>query len=216
MEETFSAIICFALVWFLIKPYKITREGRYIGLPLGFGFLGISYMLSAISHAYVHFAVNELAWVQLLARPFAFAFLTFTYYFSKKPSKNTRQLWDTTFSILIVSLTSAFILFFVAPQFAISNYWFLSICIRVFNLICMFYISIHTLRSHLESRDSKTIGTPFGYIFLGIGQYSLFIWAIDGSMLAFYGGLVLRWIGLLIFLLISYRTFYGISRRSPE
>jgi hypothetical protein len=215
-EETFSAIICFVLVWFLIKPYQATREGRYLGLPIGFGFLGLSYLLAAFSHSYAHFSVNSLTWLQLLARPFAFAFLTFTYYFSKKPSKNTRLLWDTTLSVLIVALTSAFILIFVAPQFALSNYRFLSICIRIFDIVCLLYISVHTLKSHLEAKDSKTVYTPFGYIFLGISQYSLFIWAIEGGDFAFYGGLVLRWIGLIIFLLVSYRTFCNSSRRSSE
>jgi hypothetical protein len=170
----------------------------------------VSYALAAVlwaSHA--QFSVNALTWLQLLARPFAFAFLTFTYYFSKKPSKNTRILWDITLSALIVTLTSAFILIFVAPQFALSNYRFLSICIRLFDIICLLYISIHTLRSHLTAQDSKTVYTPFGYILLGISQYSVLIWAIDGGELAFYGGLVLRWIGLIIFLLISYKTFHS-------
>jgi hypothetical protein len=215
-EETFSAIICFILVWFLIKPYHVTKEGRYLGLPLGFAFLGLSYVLAAFSHSYTPFSVNTLTWLQLLARPFAFAFLTFTYYFSKKPSKNTRLLWDTTLSILIVALTSAVILIFVAPQFALNNYRFLGTCIRVFNIVCLLYLSIHTLRSHLEAKDSKTVYTPFGYIFLGIGQYSLFIWAIDGSEFAFYGGLVLRWIGLIVFLLVSYRAFYSSPQGSSE
>jgi len=200
----------------LVKPYRVTGESRYFGLPLGFSFLGISYLLAAFSHGYAHFSVNPLTWLQLLARPFAFAFLAFTYYFSKKPAKNTRLLWDIMLSALIVALTSAFILIFVAPQFALSNYRFLAICIRIFDIICLLYICIHTLRSHLEAHDSKTIFTPFGYILLEISQYSVLIWAIDGSDFAFYGGLVLRWIGLIIFLLISYRTFYSSHRRSSE
>jgi len=204
------------LVWFLIKPYRITGENRYIGLPLGFSFLGISYLLAAISHSYVHFDVNALTWLQLLARPFAFAFLTFTYYFSKKPSKNTRLLWNTVLSVLIVSLLSAFILIFIAPQFACSNYRFLSMCVRIFNLICLLYISIHTIKSHLAAQASKTVYTPFGYILLGISQYSLLIFVIDKSDVAFYGGLVFRWIGLILFLVISYRTFYSLHRRSFE
>jgi hypothetical protein len=215
-EETFSAIICFALIWFMIKPYRATGEGRYLGLPLGFGFLGLSYILAAISHSSAHFSVTTLTWIQLLARPFAFAFLAFTYYFSKKPTKNSRLLWDTTLSVFIVALTSALILIFVAPQFGCSNYRFLSICVRVFDMICLLYISIHTLRSHLQIHDSKTIYTPFGYVLLGLSQYSLLIWAIEGSKIAFYGGLMLRWIGLIVFLIISFRTFFSSHRRRPE
>ena len=82
-------------------------------------------------------------------------------------------------------------------------------------MVCLLYIAIHTLRSHLEAQKSKTILTPFGYMFLGISQYSFVIWAFDNSKFAFYGGLVLRWIGLALFLLIAYRTFYG-SKRNPE
>ena len=195
-----------------MKPYLATREGRYLGLPLGFGFLGASYMLAAFAHVYPTFSVNTLAWVQLLARPFAFVFLAFTYYFSKKDSKNTQVIWDVTLSVLIVILTSSSILFFVAPNFALGNYWVLSIYTRIFNIVCLVYIIIHTLRSHLEAQDSKIILTPFGYIFIAIGQYSVLIWSIDGGDVAFYGGLVLRWIGLILFLLIAYRSFYGNKR----
>jgi hypothetical protein len=154
----------------------------------------------------------------LLLRPFAFAFLAFTYYFSKKTSKNTRVMWDTTLSIIIVVLTSLFILFFVAPEIALDNYHVLSIYVRAFSLICLVYITAHTLRSHLKTQDPNTILTPFGYMFLGIGQYSLLIWVM-GDMsykVPFYGGLALRWVGLVVFLLIAYRTFYGSPVRSPE
>jgi hypothetical protein len=206
-------------VWFLIKPYLATREGRYVGLPFGFGFLGVSYALAAFSHAFSTspvFSVNGLTWFQLLARPFAFAFLTFTYFFSKKPS-TTRLPWNITLSALLVALTSLFVLFFVAPQLTLSNYRVLGIYVRVFNMICLLYICANTLRSHLEAHDSKTILTPFGFIFLGISQYSLLIWAIGGGGdFAFYGGLTLRWIGLVFFLLIAYRSFYGSQKRSFE
>ena len=147
-------------------------------------------------------------WFQLLAKPFAFAFLAFTYYFSKKPAEYSRLIWDVTLSVLIIALTSTFILIYVAPGFAFSSYRILGIYTRAFNLVCLFYITIHTLRSHLATQDSKTILTPFGYMLLGIGQYSLLIWAVDNSELAFYGDLVLRWIALVLFLLIAYQAFY--------
>jgi len=51
---------------------------------------------------------------------------------------------------------------------------------------------------------------------LGIGQYSLLIWAVDNSELAFYGDLVLRWIALVLFLLIAYQSFYRSPKRVPE
>ncbi len=209
---------CFIFVWFLIKPYRATGEGRYIGLPLGFGFLGISYLISAITHSFFTlstFTVDSLSWFQLLARPFAFAFLTFTYFFSKK-SSSTRMLWNVSLSILLVALMSLIALFFVAPQLAMDNYRSFTVSIRIFNIICLLYISIHTLRSHIEAKDSKTILIPFGFIFLTISQYSLFIWAVDRGDIPFYGGLALRWIGLSIFLFTAYKSFHNPKKGSTE
>ena len=106
-------------------------------------------------------------------------------------------------------------LIFVAPQFAIDNYRLLTIYTRAFDIVALLYIIFHTLRSHLRTLNSKTILTPFGYMFLAIGQYSTLIWAFDLiNKVAFYGGLVLRWIGLVLFLLIAYRTFYGSKKGS--
>jgi hypothetical protein len=219
-EETFSSAMCLVLVWFLIKPYKVTREVRHLGLPIGFGFLCVSYAVSAFTHLYplAAFSSLPLAWFQLLLRPFSILFLAFTYYFSKKSSKNSRLMWDVTLSAIIVALTSMVIFFFVAPQFAIGNYQVLSIYVRIFNIVCLLYITINTLKSHLVAQDSKTILTPFGYLFLLIGQYSLLIWDMGNinNEFPFYGGLVLRWIGLVLFLLIAYRTFYGSQKRSSK
>ena len=140
---------------------------------------------AAFAHSSSTFSVDTLTWFQLLFKPFAFAFLAFTYYFSKKPSKNTRLMWDITLSALIVALTSMVVLFFVAPFTSLfSNYRIVSIYTWSFNIVCLLYITIHTLRSHLAAQDSNTILTPFGYILLGIGQYSLLIWSVDGSTLS--------------------------------
>jgi hypothetical protein len=189
-----------------------------LGLPIGFGFLCVSYAVSAFTHLYplASFSSLPLAWFQLLLRPFSILFLAFTYYFSKKSSKNIRLMWDVTLSAIIVALTSLVIFFFVAPQFEMGNYRILSIYVRIFNMLSLLYITIHTLRSHLATQDSKTILTPFGYLFLLIGQYSLLIWDTGDvrNEVPFYGGLVLRWIGLILFLLIAYRTFYGADKRS--
>jgi hypothetical protein len=197
----------------MAKPFIATRENRYLGLPLGFGFLGASYVLSAIAHI-VPFSVTAFTWLQLLARPFAFLFLTFTYYFSKKPSKNTRIVWDAILSILLVALTVLVILIFVAPQLNLSNYRVVGIYVRIIDLACLVYISIHTLRSHIESKEpSSTILTPIAFMLLAVSQFSILSWAIDGGLFAFWGGILVRLIGLGIFLVISIRIFYSRKRR---
>jgi hypothetical protein len=212
--EVVSAIMCFILLRFMIKPYKLTGEGRYLGLPLGFGFLGVSYILGAIAFSNIILSFRQLAYLQLFARTFAYCFLVVTYYFSRKRSENSRIKWDITLSLLIVGLAASIVTGIIIPQFAIDSYQATQVYVRSFNIICLIYISIHTLRSHIKKPDPMTIWIPFGFILLGISQYSLLIWAIDGSIFAFNGALVLRLAGLAIFLLVTYLTFNKSSKRS--
>jgi hypothetical protein len=191
----------------MIKPFWLTREVRYLGLPLGFGFLGISYAIAAIAYTGL-FHFFELLWIQFLARTFAFVFLALTYYFSKKTSKNTRILWDVTFSLLIISLIILFIVAFIFPQTASDNYTASQIYVRVFNVICLSYIAIHTLRSHISKPDPTTIWVPLGFILLAASQYSLLFWYTDNSLAAFTGSLVLRLTALAVFLVVSYSSFH--------
>jgi len=82
LTESVSAIICFILVNFMLTPFRLTRETRYLGLPLGFSFLGVSYIITALSHTSLNYFVDEW-WIQLFFRAFAFLFLTITYLFSE-------------------------------------------------------------------------------------------------------------------------------------
>ncbi len=205
--EVVSAIICFILVRFMIKPYRLTGETRYLGLPLGFGFLGVSYAYSALSYSPLFDFTNNGS-VQLFVRAFAFLFLAVTYYFSKS-EKKPKLLWNTTLGLLAIILTILIILAIMSPQFQLFDYKLAQIYVRGFSLVCLSYISIHALKSHIEQLDPSTLLVPLAYVLLGMGQYSSLIWAIDSSIFAFFGGLALRLAGLSVFLFVSYRAFYG-------
>jgi hypothetical protein len=209
--EVISAILCFILVRFMIKPFRLTGETRYLGLPLGFGFLGASYTFSALSFSPL-FNFDNSGWVQLFVRAFAFLFLAVTYYFSRS-EKRPKLLWNTTLGVLAAILTILILLAIIDPEFRWPNYLQAQVYVRIFDLICLSYISIHALKSHIEKPDPTTLMIPFGYILLGIGQYSLLIWAIDVSIFAFFAGLAFRLTGLAIFLFVSYRTFYSSEKR---
>jgi hypothetical protein len=211
--EVTSAILCFILVRFMIKPYEVTGESRYLGLPLGFGFLGATYAFSAFLYFQPYFFGRQTLYLQLVVRAFAFMFLTMTYYFSRKKAENSRFFWNITLAVLIVGLITALLLLVSIPGDILPSYQLASVCIRVFNLSCIVYICAHTLRSHIEAPDPETIWIPLAYILLGISQYSLLIWIIDNSIFAFFAALAIRWAGLAIFLIVSYRVFYSIKKR---
>jgi hypothetical protein len=209
--EVVSAIACFILVRFMLKPFRLTGETRYLGLPLGFGFLGVSYAFSALSFSPL-FGFASTGWVQLFVRGFAFLFLAVTYYFSKS-AEEPKLLWNMTLGLLAAILTILILLAIISPQFPWPDYQPAQMYVRVFDLICLSYISIHALKSHMEQPDPTTLMIPLGYILLGIGQYSLLVWAVDHSIFAFFGALALRLAGLGVFLFVSFRTFYGSEKR---
>jgi hypothetical protein len=206
--EVVSASLCFILLWFMAKPYILTRESRYLGLPLGFGFLGISSIILAIALSIPNFFTTELAWLQLLPRTFAFLFLAITYHFSKKPSRKSPSIWNITISILILVLVTSVIMVIINPQLASPSYLGVSVYFRVFNLLCLSYISVYALRSHIKNLEPSTIVIPLGFILLGISQYSALIWSVDRSYFAFWGALALRLAALVIILFVSYTAFY--------
>jgi hypothetical protein len=210
--EIVSASICFILLWFMAKPYSLTRESRYLGLPLGFGFLGVSYVVVAILISIPGSFANELSWLQFLPRTFAFLFLAVTYYFSKKPSKRSPLIWNVTLSFLILVLVTLFIMVLINPQLGSPSYLGLSTYFRAFNLLCLFYISVYTLRRHVKNLKPTTIVIPIGFILLGMNQYSAIIWSVDRSYFAFWGTLVLRLTALVIFLFVSYKVFYSSNK----
>ncbi len=211
--EVVSAIACFILVRYMIKPFRLTGETRYLGLPLGFGFLGASYAFSALSYSPL-FDFSNSGWVQLFVRGFAFLFLAVTYYFSRS-EKHPRLLWNVTLGLLAAILAIMILLVIFSPQIQLPDYRLSQMVVRGFSLLCLSYISIHALKSHVEHSDPTTLVAPFGYILLGIGQYSSLIWAVDRSYFALFGGLALRLAGLAVFLFVSYRTFYG-SRKGDR
>jgi hypothetical protein len=207
--EVVSAVACFILVRFMIKPFWVTGESRYLGLPLGFGFLGASYAFSALLISGI-IEFDYMWWAQLFFRAFAFLFLLVTYLLSKQ---RRNLFWNAFLGLIIVIFAFLIILTIISPQVLGPNYNVAQIYVRVFILFCLSYISIHTIKSHLEKPDPTTLIIPLGFILLAIGQFLQIIWVVDGSHLAFWAGLTTRLGGLSVFLFVSYRTFYSSEKR---
>jgi hypothetical protein len=208
--EVVSAVMCFILVRFMIKPYEVTGESRYLGLPIGFSFLGATYVISALVICIPNIFGGNTFYIQLIARTFAFLFIATTYYFSKKPTKNSRLLWRITLTLVIALFLISLLIaglpgFDNVPNYRTADTWF-----RVMNIIIILYLCVHTFRSHIKKPDPTTIWIPIGYIFLAVSQYSVLLFSIvlDVSHYTLFGALILRLVFLSIFLFVTLRSFY--------
>jgi len=213
LAEVFSAVLCFVLVWFMMKPYRLTGENSFLGLPLGFGIMGVSHVIAAA----VGFSSGVAwFWFMLIFRTFSFMFLTTTYMFSSRLSKKTQPLWNMTFSITIVVLIILSLLVFVAPELVWETFGISQIYLRVFMVIFLGYIIIVTFRNHVKKPDSMTLWIPFGFVFLAISQCLLIIYNyavafpfIDNRLAFYWGSIAFRFAGLIMFLIVAYQTYYN-------
>jgi hypothetical protein len=160
--------------------------------------------------------VEEIKWLQLFTQAYAFAFLAATYYFSKKPPERTRLWWDITYAGLVFAAVVSYLVVFEPPMLGLPSYKTVDEYFRIFNIICLAYMSIHTLRSHASRPDPKTIWIPLSYLLLGFSQYSFLIWSLDSSFSAYVGAHFLRLSGLLVFLFVVYQAFYGTREVPPK
>jgi hypothetical protein len=215
--EITSTILCLILVRFMIKPYQLTGESRYIGLPLGFTFLGATYALSAFTYWQPHFFGDATLYIQLVIRSFAFLFLCVTYYFANKKTKDNRWVWNTTLVVLLVALVTSSILV-ILPITTPTHAAYLDVAtyVRVFNLICIGYLCYRTFRSHIEQPDRDTLWIPLGYLFLGVSQYVLIIYTLDSSMSAWWSSLGIRYAAFTLFFYVAYKSFYSKKGRLNE
>jgi hypothetical protein len=151
---------------------------------------------------------NDLMWLPCLTKKIAFVFIAVTYFFVARKSELNRRVGDITMGGLLTALVASILLAFAAPQLAI-DYIAANQYLRIFNVFCLTYVVIFTLHRHIKNNlDPTTIWIPSGFIFLAVSQYSLLFWYMDYSFSAFVGALILRFIGLWIFVFVAYRSFY--------
>ena len=214
--DVVSAAICFVLVWFMTKPYRYTGERKYISLPLAFSLLGASFAMGGTLYFEPQTFIDAIRWFQLFTQSYAFAFLAVTYYFSKKGKETTKPwpgiIYATIFSAIAISLT----IIFVPKITTLPSFNIVDESVRIFNIVCLSYIAVHTLRGYVSKPDPKTIWIPLGFLLIDFSQYSFLIWSIDASFTAFAGAHFLRLAGLLVFLTVAYQTFYTLSEGSGE
>jgi len=172
--------------------------------------LGVSYIFMGLSLYFEAFLfVEDLKWLQLFTQAYAVAFLAATYFFSKKTAENKRLWWDLTYAALIFALIVSYLVVFEPPMFSLPSYKTVDEYFRIFNIVCLAYISIHTLKSHVSQPDPKTIWIPISYLMFGFAQYSSLIWSLDSSFSAYVGAHLLRLLGLSIFVFVVYQAFFG-------
>jgi len=192
----------------MVKPYRVTGENRYLGLPLGFAFMGVSYVFMGASFSISNPSIAEkMQWLQLFTGTYAFIFLAVTYHFSaKKHEQKVHPLMQAFISLMFFVLVLVLTILFLPPLFALPSYKTADEYFRILNIILALYITFHTLKSHVVKPEAKTVPVPLAYALLAFSQYSFLIWSLDSSFSALIGAHIIRIASLLVLLYVSFRA----------
>jgi hypothetical protein len=154
-------------------------------------------------------AISEsFLWLRIATQGFGYVFVAFTYYFSSKDEKTSKNLLlvitfasTVSVSLILVGATLS------APFMGISTVDIVDETLGAINLVFVGYIVYHLskrLKSLLKEEISGVMWAPLAFTLLWLSQYSFLIWAIDGSLTAFAFAHVARLVSLILFIHVYY------------
>ncbi len=199
---------------YFFKSYRFSGFGYLLGLPVGFTFLGASFMFEAASLMYRSDPLLYPAffWIQMSLQSEAFALIALSYYYKNSDGgQSGRSVRPRDALVIMLPLAMVAIPFLVPtfslaaePYFNYSGLADLSFYMRLFNMAVIGYIFKSTIASLAKAANIKLLYVPAAFALLGLEQYSLVLAYFDNSIGAFIGSAAARMAGLALFAYIMH------------
>jgi hypothetical protein len=207
-----SVVMSLMISRYFFKSYTFSGFGYLLGLPVGFAFLGASFLFEMASLLYSANPVLHPAffWIQMSLQSEALALIALSYYYknsSGSPSRLIgRDVLVTTLPLMMVAIpfivpTAALV---AEPYFNYAGLADLSFYMRIFNIAVIAYIFKSTVVSLVRAANIKLLYVPAAFALLWLEQYSLIIAYFDNSVVAFVGSAAARLAGLALFAYIMH------------
>lgn len=209
-----SAALCLVISRSFFRSYSFAGFGYLLGLPVGFAFLGASYVfeLSSVLFQSDPILHPALFWIQMLLQAEAFALIALSYYYRNSAGERkqhaTRDAAITIIPILMIVIpflipTSVLV---AQPYFNYAGFADLSFYMRIFNIAVIGYIFKSTIVSLVKAANVRMLYVPAAFALVWLEQYSLVIAYFDNSVVAFIGSALARLAGLAAFAYIMHRV----------
>jgi hypothetical protein len=205
-SELLSAGLAFVIAYLMLRSFRVIRKEYLLGFPIGFSFLALSYVSLGMSYTFP--SVEEIAsWVSLLLATYGFAFLAATYFLTRKSRMGSSigQVSQWLLSLLVI-LTVILVLAVVTRHF-LPTYRVADETFRIVNLGLLSYIIVSLNQLLKAEPDHVSTMVLVGFSCLGLGQYSLLLWALDQGFWSFALAHLLRLAGLLALVITAVTRF---------
>lgn len=208
---------------YFFKSYTFSGFGYLLGLPVGFAFLGASFIFEASSlmSRADPLLYPAFFWIQMSLQSEAFALIALSYYYKNSDTSGSgRSVRPRDVLVSMLPLAMVTIPFIVptltlaaAPYFNYADLADLSFYLRIFNMAVIAYIFKSTIASLVRAANIKMLYVPAAFALLWLEQYSLVLAYFDNSVIAFIGSAAARMAGLVLFAYIMHSVS---SKRTIE
>ncbi|MEW6605242.1 MAG: hypothetical protein AB1351_11230 [Thermoproteota archaeon] len=208
---------------YFFKSYSFSGFGYLLGLPVGFAFLGASFIfeVSSLMYRADPLLYPAFFWIQMTLQSEAFALIALSYYYKNSDASGSdRKIQPRDVLVTILPLAMVVIPFIVptlslaaAPYFNYAGLADLSFYMRIFNIVVIAYIFKSAIVSLVRAANIKMLYVPAAFALLLLEQYSLILAYFDNSVIAFIGSAAARIASLALFVYIMHSAT---SRRKIE
>lgn len=209
-----SALLSLMISRYFFKSYRFSGFGYLLGLPVGFAFLGTSFVFEAASllSRADPLLYPAFFWIQMSLQSEAFALIALSYYYRNSDSSQSgRRVRPRDVLVIMLPLAMVAIPFLVPtftlatePYFDYADLADLSFYMRIFNMAVLAYIFKSTIASLVKAANIKLLYVPAAFALLGLEQYSFVLAYFDNSVGAFIGSVAARMAGLALFAYIMH------------
>ena len=210
----------------------------FLAISFVFGQLNVAYFYSHVDQS----IENIFLWIQLALRSEGFAFIALSYMlknrmgstatnallpatsrilFSPQSYSNAIKIKEMIVAVLPMILISIPLMvtisaLFVQPILNDTEVKDMSIYTTIFNIMVLGYTFIKSLKTLVRSANIKLLYIPAAFALLWLEQYSLIINYFENNQFSFMGSVIVRLVGLSLFVFAIYHCLSSVRRREME
>jgi hypothetical protein len=207
----FIVVLASLIAFHFFRCYRIAGLRHLLGMPTGFAFVAVSYLLVNIN-LWIN-DVTELdsviIWISSIILSYGFSLIAVSYHYKSTSFSDSARLIKIMSIALIPLMAVSFGIVLSTPIHELIPFTMLDEYFYVFNIVALGYILIKSFKGILTDGNPKTMYIPVSYTFLLLGQLLMYNWAVNGDASNIINALLVNLAGLSLF---TYTLYHFVIR----
>lgn len=211
MSKIIASILAFVVAFYFYRYYSLSKLSYLLGIAVGFTFIAVSAVFLAIDVLLESNMelFNVIFWLRLVSLSYGFSLLAASYHYKHRETEGIPSLIRIGALSAIPVMIMIGIVVIAPPALNLPPYNDVDEYFRIFNLVMLAYVFKNALGSIIERGRKGFMYIPAAYAILWLGQYSAFIYNVDGSIVAFIAQHTIKIIALTLFVIVLSQVTRG-------